>query len=110
MLEQGDGAGRFTEVQRVSLDSNARAAALADLDGDGRLDLAADGHGGTDGGRSGLYVLFGSAGGRLQAPVYYASCGGQLVAADVNLDGSPDLMSTPSAAQAMFGLAVNLHR
>lgn len=91
VLEKGDGAGHFVEVQRISVDSNIRGAALVDLDGDGRLDLAADGHGGTDGGRSGLFILLGKAGGTFQAPVYYASGGGQLVAADLNLDGSVDL-------------------
>ena len=106
LVERGDGTGHFTEVQRTVVDSNVRGAVLADLSGDSRLDLAVDGHGGTNGGRSGLYVLINTASGTLKAPVYYASGGNSLVGGDFNQDGSIDLATDGPGG----GTAIDLNK
>ncbi len=76
VVEQGDGKGHFSEVQRVFVDTNILGAVLADFNGDGRPDLAADGRGGTDGGRGGLHVLIDNPSGSLGSPVFYPNGGG----------------------------------
>ena len=90
IIEQGDGTGHFVEVRRIVTDTNLRGGALADLTGDGRLDLAVNGRGGSNGGRSGMYVVLNSASG-LGAATYYASGSGYLVAGDFNRDRRIDL-------------------
>jgi hypothetical protein len=106
IVEAGDGEGHFTEVQRTIVDSNVRGAVLADLSGDSKLDLAVDGHGGTNGGRSGLYVLINNGSGVLRAPVYYASGGNSLVGGDFNRDGSIDLATDGPGT----GTAIDLNK
>ncbi len=91
VLERGDQEGHFTEVQSISVDTNILGAVLVDLNDDGRLDLAADGRGGTDGGRGGLHVLLSTVGGSLGSPVFYPVGAGDLAAADLNLDGTTDV-------------------
>jgi hypothetical protein len=88
----------------VFVDTNIFGAVLADLDGDGRLDLAANGRGGSDGGRGGLDVLMGTAGGSLGSPMFYSNGGVSLVGADLNLDGAVDLASDGPAGSTLIGL------
>ena len=108
VVEQGDGKGHFSEVQRVFVDTNILGAVLADFNGDGRPDLAADGRGGTDGGRGGLHVLIDNPSGSLGSPVFYPNGGGgSLVAADLNRDGSIDLATDAGPTP---GTAIGLNR
>lgn len=69
-VNRGAGNGTFTLSQTVIYDSNTRGGVLADLTGDGRLDVAVVGSAGSDGGRNGLYVML-NVNGSLSSPTYY---------------------------------------
>jgi hypothetical protein len=90
-VNQGDGAGHFTLVQTLSYDGNSTAGVLADLNGDGHLDVAAVGTRGSNGGRTGLRVMLDDGAGPLAQPVFYARGGSGLTGADFDLDGDVDL-------------------
>lgn len=104
-VNRGNGDGTFTLVSSRTADTNVHAAALADLSGDGQLDVALVGIKGTDTGRTGLY-RFVNAGGVLQAPSYQPAGAGfgpplglptghdpmSVTAADFTGDGRPDIV------------------
>lgn len=92
----GGGDGRFQEVEAYSnapaswntYGSWAGAATIRDLNGDGIPDVAILGNG--------MFVFLGKGDGRFTSPVYFArsSTGfgsSSVAAADMNLDGAPDL-------------------
>jgi hypothetical protein len=91
LLEKGNGDGTFALVQTRSVDSNISRAAVADLDGDGRPDVAAIGSRGSNGGRNALWILLTTPSGQLGAPVPYGGPAGGLAIADFNGDGAPDI-------------------
>jgi len=73
--------------------------AVADLNGDGKLDLAL--------GDSGLVVsvLLGKGDGTFQAAVKYGQVGWALAVGDFNGDGGPDLAVTPTGSSGVVILA-----
>jgi hypothetical protein len=93
LLQAGVGAGFFGLVQTRVIDTNTGSSAMADLNGDGRPDVASSGQAGFDAGRDGLFVLLTTPSGRLGAPVHYARGFGAVIAGDVNVDGATDLLT-----------------
>jgi hypothetical protein len=91
-VNRGAGNGTFTLAQTVTYDSNTRGGVLADLTGDGRLDVAVVGSAGFDGGRNGLYVMR-NVNGSLSSPAYYPRGVSGITVGDFNLDGALDLTS-----------------
>jgi hypothetical protein len=89
----GNGDGTFTLVQTVNVDTNASSARAADLNGDGRPEVALVGWKGSDGGRTGLFV-YPNATGTLGAAAYHPSASTDLALADFNVDGSLDVVAT----------------
>jgi FG-GAP-like repeat len=93
LLQAGGGAGRFGLVQTRVIDTNTGSSAIADLNGDGRPDVASSGQKGFDAGRDGLFVLLTTPNGRMDVPVHYAQGFGAVIAGDVNADGTTDLLT-----------------
>jgi hypothetical protein len=93
VLQQGQGDGTFAVIQTIHIDSNSATSDLADLNGDGRPDVAVEGMAGFDAGRYGLFVFLTQPSGTLGTPVYLPRGFGALVISDVNLDGSPDILT-----------------
>jgi len=79
----GNGDGTFQSVIPYSFGGLGHLA-LADVNGDGKLDVVTG---------SGM-VLLGNGDGTFQAPVFYNTSVGGMVVADVNGDGPPDVMVT----------------
>jgi hypothetical protein len=90
-LEQGHGDGTFTRIQTRSVDSNLGGADMADLDRDGRPDVATSGSAGFDGGRDAMWILLTTPQGQLGVPVPYQGPSGGQAVADYNRDGAPDI-------------------
>jgi hypothetical protein len=90
-VEEGHGDGTFTRIQTRSVDSNLRQAALADLNGDGRPDVATLGSSGFDGGRDAMWIMLTTPSGQLGTPVLYPGPASGLAVADYNGDGAPDI-------------------
>jgi FG-GAP-like repeat len=90
-LQAGAGDGTFAQVQKRTIDTNVNDGVKAPLNGDGLPDVAVTGNGGSDGGRTGMYVFLNQGG--LLGPATYSFRLGGLEAADVNLDGATDLIS-----------------
>jgi hypothetical protein len=90
-LEQGHGNGTFTLIQTRSVDSNLGQAGVADLNGDGRPDVATIGSAGFDGGRNAMWILLTAPAGQLGVPAPYQGPAGGLAIADYNGDGAPDI-------------------
>lgn len=101
---RGAGDGRFGEAQQLDLGGNSPAALItADLDGDSKLDLAsAEGFSGS----SSVSVFLGNGDGSFQPPSSFPSgmAPNALLAADFNLDGSPDL-ATANAGNGYGGFS-----
>jgi hypothetical protein len=105
-LHEGHGNSTFTFVQTVAFDGNPGGAQVADLNGDGRSEVAVTGTMGSNGGRTGLRVSLNS-GSRLGAITFYPFAPypyGDLDAADYDLDGDIDL-----AGSGLDALAIALN-
>jgi hypothetical protein len=85
----GKGDGSFKAVVTYPTNGQASSAAVADVNGDGKLDLVATNSDGT------VAVLLGNGNGTFQSAVLY-SAGNEgvhtVAVADVNGDGNPDLV------------------
>ncbi|MGB9492267.1 MAG: FG-GAP-like repeat-containing protein [Terriglobales bacterium] len=83
----GNGDGTFkSPIRNAPLYDNALSVVVADMNGDGNLDLIA-------GAEYGLFVILGNGNGTFQNPGPYAAGygTGQVVVADFNGDGLPDV-------------------
>jgi hypothetical protein len=82
----GNGDGTFQPAATIYPLTEALSIAVADFNGDGRLDLALANYSGTS-------ILLGNGDGTFQAPLLYASgyWATSLAVGDFNLDGKPDL-------------------
>jgi hypothetical protein len=107
----GNGDGTFQPVQEtVVTDGNLVSANLADVDGDGNLDLIASTTGG-------VMVARGKSDGTFQPPVIYGGLAEiqneVLIVADLNNDGAPDIVQPDVSGNLAFfynrgGTLVNL--
>jgi len=96
LLANGDGTFRSALIQSAppSFVTGTPHNALADFNGDGKLDLATAGS-----------VLLGNGDGTFQfAGPYPFGFGGQVAVADVNADGKLDLVVTGSEVEVLLGL------
>ncbi|MGA8271800.1 MAG: FG-GAP-like repeat-containing protein, partial [Candidatus Sulfotelmatobacter sp.] len=94
LLGKGNGTFR-TPVTYRSGGQVAVSVAVADVSGDGKLDLLVANQGGESNGDGLVAVLFGNGDGTFQAPVTYDagdSVTSSLAVADFNCDGKPDLV------------------
>ncbi len=84
----GNGDGTFTQGESYDIGSDPQSVAVADFNGDGKLDLAiADSFAGS------VDILLGNGDGTFrQGPVLPASFAADIVAADLNADGRQDLI------------------
>jgi hypothetical protein len=89
LLGKGDGTFK-TAVPAMILPQSFAALAVADFNGDGKLDVASAG-----------FLLTGNGDGTFQGPVDLGASGGGIAVGDFNLDGRPDL--------AIGGVAVLLN-
>jgi hypothetical protein len=101
-LERGAGDGTFALVQTLGTDSNLSGGAMADLNGDHRLDFVTAGSRGFDGGVNALWVTLRQADGRLGAPLKYLGPTGQVACGDVDLDGDLDIATTGNATVDLY--------
>jgi hypothetical protein len=100
----GNGDGTFQPVIPYSPGTSIGPIALADVNGDGKLDVVTP-----------SIVLLGNGDGTFQAPVFYNGGGrGGIVVADVNGDGPPDVMvthqcfnSNPNCPHGSVGVFMN---
>jgi hypothetical protein len=81
LLGKGDG----TFPDKVDYPVNVQSVALADIDGDGKLDIT-----------TGYSVLFGAGDGTFPSRLDYPSSGGPFALGDLNGDRRPDLVTTSS--------------
>jgi hypothetical protein len=108
----GNGDGTFQPVIPYNSGTYLGRIALADVNGDGKLDVV------TTSGSVDVMVLLGNGDGTFQAPVFIYGTGGfganGLAVADVNGDGRPDLMVTnlcfnanPNCPHGSVGVLLN---
>jgi hypothetical protein len=94
----GNGDGTFQPAVKIPIgqESNPRSVALADLNGDGHLDIVTTNQFDLNQRTAGIDVLFGNGDGTFQAPQFIPTGGlvGSVVAGDLNGDGFPDLITT----------------
>jgi hypothetical protein len=100
----GDGAGGFPGGSSIPCTGFPKRLALADVTGDGALDVVVGRIGGFAGGSVGLLV--GTGAGTLMPPLFYGALGDttqDVAAADLNLDGRADV-ATASSGNSSFVL------
>ncbi len=107
----GDGKGNFsspanlqTPTVAVVADGNFSAVSLADVNGDGKLDVIAST-------LTGIYVAFGNGDGTFQPGTIYAGLrvdqNVQLAVADLNNDGALDIVQPGNAYQGQLAILYN---
>jgi hypothetical protein len=103
-LENGDGA--FHKSAEYDLGFEPKSAAVADFDGDGRLDVAVTNQGVN--GKGSLMIFFGNGDGTFKPPATYnlGAYPDSVAAGDLNGDGRPDL----AVAEYGEGVAVLLNK
>ena len=97
----GNGDGTFSTAISSNIATQAFGLALADLDGDGKLDLVS----GSNSTLSTVYTALGNGDGSFQAGVASTGPSAQLSAlavADVNGDGRPDVIASNGAAGQIY--------
>ena len=92
-LQAGNGDGTFQSIQKQTVDTNLINGVTADFDGNGLPDAAFIGDGGSNGGRSGLWVFL-NQGGLFEPGTYYPRGQGGIEVADFNLDGAVDIVTS----------------
>jgi hypothetical protein len=107
----GNGDGTFQSVIPYSPGASLGQIALADVNGDGKLDVV------TTSGNTNAMVLLGNGDGTFQAPVFNGTGGvgaNGIAVADVNGDGRPDVMVTnrcsntnPNCPHGSVGVLLN---
>jgi hypothetical protein len=105
LMSNGDGS--FTSPTVYSTVIGAQLAALADLNGDNKMDAVVVGYSGSP---NNLNVFFGNGNGTLQAPVLYTvpSTPYDAKAVDLNKDGFPDVITAnlnASSVSVLLGSA-----
>jgi hypothetical protein len=99
-LFPNNGDGTFAAAQPITTPAGFVAAAAADFNGDGSLDLVGIGN-------AGVSLLLGNGDGSFQAPVAVSSGIYSLVVTDLNRDGEPDLVgivSNRAAVSVLLGI------
>ena len=116
-LYLGNGDGTFQAPRTSAVGSYAQNLQVADVNGDGKLDLVVTNNGTnapqtTDPGN--VMVLLGNGDGTFQQPATYAAGTNPTftLVADVNGDSKPDLISTTTldAANFVWGISVRLNQ
>src|SRR5215469_14008978 len=103
----GNGDGTFQAARKFDAGAAASSIAIADFNGDGKLDLAVT----TNSGYGGVSILIGNGDGTFQPPMTFTLSGYPecVVAGDFNGDGRPDLAvgqlftGTPPGSPLMLG-------
>jgi hypothetical protein len=95
LLGNGDGTFQPAVTIPIGQESRPRAVALADLNGDGQLDIVTTNQFDLSQHAEGIDVLLGNGDGTFQAPQFIRTDGlvQSVLAGDLNGDGSPDLIT-----------------
>lgn len=91
-VNHGNGDGTFDFAYDRNTNSNLTGADVADLDGDGRPEIATTGTRGYETGRTGLFIWNNVGGTLTTTPDYYVTLASGVLIADMNDDAIPDLL------------------
>ena len=106
----GNGDGTFQSASLTSTNAISNSASLADVNGDGKLDVLVANTSGLNGGPGSMGLFLGNGNGTFQSEIFLAlySTPTSVTAADVNGDGKPDIVmndGTPTV-DVMLGTGV----
>ena len=114
VIALGNGDGTFTEGATYDVTEGAAAFAVADVDGDGHMDIIrSSGNGVPTGpnqlGAAGLQVLYGHGDGTFEAPVNVQTphLVNLIASADLNMDGVADLVLSDGVVVTVMNGAAN---